>query len=324
MPIKDVAYQIRVKKEIDRRLFAETLRLISKFFDLEKYAYAGMAGPFSEDFKLMHDRFNFQRMFSYEIDEDEYKRQLFNAPIDCIVYNNDSIAKFIDDYPSLIGKSGAVVNLKEVVLWLDYTGMIGEKVVDEYLEAVSKVENGSVIRITVQAHISNVAEKHDNENMEELRNRRKEILRDSLGRYFYEDEMLPNRMTNTGYPKAIYETLRIATFSKLIGTDSIFLPLTAYVYQDGVKMLTFTGIKLKKGNKTKFLNETGFKNWKYGLFKNTEPIIIDVGTLSLKEKYELDSKPLSRTTRKLDYFPEKTKKSYKFLSKFYPTYAKII
>jgi len=60
---KNLPYHLRVKKDIERRLFVEQLRLISKVYDLEQYSYVSMAGPFSEDFKLMSDRFNFKHFF---------------------------------------------------------------------------------------------------------------------------------------------------------------------------------------------------------------------------------------------------------------------
>ncbi len=323
MSISDVPYNLRVKKEIDRKLFSETLRLINKYYDLEKYTYVGMAGPFSEDFKVMYDRFNFSKMFSYEMNPDEYKRQLFNAPLDHIVYKNLLMSDFINDYPTLLSRTGSAITLKKTVVWLDYTD-IDESKLEEFSEAISKFTVGSVIRITLQTHITNYGTKENEESQESLQNRRIDRVQAKLGRFFYTAHMRRENMTKPGFPKAVFQTLKTVAASAMTGGNYDFIPLTAYTYQDSVKMLTFTGIILPKGEKTKFLKETGFKNWQYGLFKNSIPIEIDVNSLSMKEKLELDSRSLSRVSRKLDYFPASAKKSYKFLSKFYPTYAKIV
>lgn len=323
MSISDVPYNLRVKKEIDRKLFSETLRLINKYYDLEKYTYVGMAGPFSEDFKVMYDRFNFNRMFSYEMNPEEYKRQLFNAPLDHIIYKNSLMYDFINDYPTLLGRTGSAVTLGKTVVWLDYTDM-DESKLEEFSEAIGKFTVGSVIRITLQTHITNYGSKENGETQESLWNRRLVRAEEKLGRFFYTTHMRPENMTKAGFPKAVFQTLKTVAVSAMAGGTYDFIPLTTYTYQDSVKMLTFTGIILPRGEKTKFLKDTGFQNWKYGLFKNLMPIEIDVNSLSMKEKLELDSKPLSRVSRKLDYFPASAKKSYKFLSKFYPTYAKIV
>jgi len=314
----NLPYHLRVKKDIERRLFIEQLRLVAKVYDLEAYAYVGMAGAFSEDFKLMKDRFNFKDFFSYEIDEKAYKRQKFNLPFSETCYENKSIGQFILDYPEL-EIDDKVVTIGKSVLWLDYIGF-EEKLLQEFSDAIAKLEIGSVIKITLNAHAAKLVDGGGIEKQKE----RVEKVKNLLGKnYFFDDIFEHQEMTNNKFPLAIYKLLKRISVSALRGTNNLFLPLSSYIYQDGMKMITFTGIKIEESEKENFLSKTGLDTWEYGLNHTDKPINIEVPFLSLKEKYTLDACFPGSPGSELRYFEEEEIKSYERFHRFYPTFVKM-
>jgi len=315
----NLPYHLRVKKDIERRLFVEQLRLITKIYDLENYAYIGMAGPFSEDFKLMNDRFNFKSFFSYEINEEVFKRQRFNLPFSKTKYLHQGIDEFIKNYPDIeIDDTNEVIG--KSILWLDYIGL-DAKLLQDFEDAISKLEDESVIKVTLRAHASSLAAGGGIQKQEE----RVEKLRSLLGtNYFMSDIFDTSYMTGKKYPISIYKLLKRISNKALRGTESIFLPISSYKYQDGMMMLTFTGIKIKESEKKNFLEKTGLDEWKYGLHSLDEPLQIEVPFLSLKEKYSLDACFPNAPDDTLKYFKEEELESYEKFHRFYPTFAKII
>lgn len=314
---KNLPYHLRVKKDIERRLFIEQLRLISKVYDLEEYAYVSMAGPFSEDFKLMSDRFNFKHFFSYEMDEEVYKRQRFNTPFNPIHYLHKNISDFSDNYPK-IEKN----DLNNVVIWLDYTDFKFE-FFENFGQLISNLSKGSVIKITLLTHISQIYS--SDEIMETVREKRVKKLKKILGdNYFYSDIFTTENMTEKRFPKIISEVLNRIAFTILEGGNTKLLPTASYIYKDGMTMLTFTGVLIDKGDEKNFLEKTGLINWAYGLYTSSDPLLIDVPFLSLKEKYSLDASLPSSPSGDLEYLQKKEFAAYEKFSKFYPTYAKIV
>lgn len=316
----NLPYHLRVKKDIERRLFVEQLRLITKIYDLEKYTYVGMAGSFSEDFKLMNDRFNFNNFISYEINENAYARQKFNLPFTKTNYLNKSMDSFIEEYPSIFLEDN-FLEVGKTVLWLDYIGF-ESKLLQEFEDAIAKVEDQSIIKITLRAHVASLGVSASTQA--ETQKLRVEKVRTLLGNnYFFVDVFEDNKMTTNKFPLTIYELLKKVSIKALRGTNKVFLPISSYTYQDGMKMITFTGIKIKEDEIDSFLDKTGLSTWEYGLFDSGMPLDIEVPFLSLKEKYTFDACFPAEPDTELKYFNDKEINSYKKFHRFYPTFAKI-
>ena len=49
-----IPYHLRPGKAVDRKLFIESLQLMSRRLQVENYTYIGFGGPFLEDFKQIH------------------------------------------------------------------------------------------------------------------------------------------------------------------------------------------------------------------------------------------------------------------------------
>lgn len=101
-----VNYLLRPRKQIERKIIIELLRLIQ---DIDKYNYIGLGSIFYYDFILFHKLLNINKMISLD-DKTANKRFKFNLPYDFIKFINKRTTDFFSIY-----------KLKsKTIIWLDY------------------------------------------------------------------------------------------------------------------------------------------------------------------------------------------------------------
>ena len=106
-----VSYHLRPNKAVERNLFVNVLRVISRYKNISSYHYYGMGGPFMEEFKLLHAENRISRMTCIEESEEVAKRQKFNSPISGIDFFLGPISAFIPTF----------FPVDPTIIWLDYT-----------------------------------------------------------------------------------------------------------------------------------------------------------------------------------------------------------
>jgi hypothetical protein len=251
-----VPYHLRQNKSVERAVFIDLLGRLGRStkVPIQDFTYIGFAGPFSEDFKLVHAQLGIQKLISIEAEEVTLRRQKWNAPIKCIQYRQCTAREFIDEF------DGAM----PVIIWLDYA--IPKAVGDQIAEAeflLSKMAQYDVLKITVNANPWALGPKEDAAARVEAANRR-------LGAF------LPTPPTTSaddvgraGYPKLLLKAIETAMKRGLEGKkDSVFQLLGTFVYADSEhQMLTVTGIVLPEGTERSFLRETGLSTWKLATTK---------------------------------------------------------
>ena len=77
-------YHLRPNKYVDRQIFAEVLKSLSRNIEIQNYMYIGMGSYMFDDFKLLHNTLGIEKMCSLEADSITYKRAVFNKPLKCI------------------------------------------------------------------------------------------------------------------------------------------------------------------------------------------------------------------------------------------------
>ncbi|WP_149716182.1 O-methyltransferase [Campylobacter concisus] len=322
-------YHLRIRKEIERYLFIEQIRLILLYLKEKpsEYSYVSMAGPFSWDFKKMYEYFDFKYFISYETEEETFKRQKFNAPFSKIVYKNEGIENFINSYPDFEKKRGGYrERLGKVVAWLDYTDF-KEHCIKTFKEAVEKVDVGSIVKITVNANPADIAKG----GRDDVNDKRLEVLQKRLGGSFNEFIYKKEVFTHKEYPKAVLRhLLTIAEEASPRGSDKKFLPTSSYIYQDNALMLTLTGTIIKKDDEKAFLKSPEFSKWDFRIKKVEGEYAyeeINVPFLSQKEVLKLNPKlPRNNKSGKiaLDGISEDEMEKYVRFHKFYPIYLKTL
>jgi hypothetical protein len=134
-------WQFRPAKQIQRLMAVDVMRKLAHFAPLDEYRYVGMGGYEFVDFDLVHRALGVHRMTSIESKVKE-ERLEFNRP-----------------FPEIdleIGTSNDVLPTLELdeplIVWMDYCSRLDHNVLQDVLLLGEKLQAGSMLLITVNAH----------------------------------------------------------------------------------------------------------------------------------------------------------------------------
>jgi hypothetical protein len=275
-----VAYHLRPNKAVDRHLFVDLLTRIHGFTSLARHNYVGLGGPFLEDFRLIHSHFGISKLISVEAEVAVWKRQKFNRPLSSIKCLQTTSGDFIATYDTT----------NNAIIWLDYASEDHRR---EQLEEVqlllTKLQPSDVLKITVNANPETLG--YGNLEVDERLRRRVERLKEVIGDFLPPD-ILTDSLDNKGFARLLYGAILRAARAAFSGVPDLgFLPLTAFRYSDSShQMLTVTGIVIKPSEHRRFLQRTGIKRWKLAIGDSTDPILINVPLLSVRERLFVDAR----------------------------------
>src|SRR5690242_16553128 len=109
-----VHYELRLAKQVERRMIIDALRMISLAgFPIDDYQYTGLGSIFFVDFILFHKFLGITDMVNAEHSSSQ-RRVVFNQPYDFI---RTEFAQIGDVIPSLSAD-------KKHLLWLDYDDIL--------------------------------------------------------------------------------------------------------------------------------------------------------------------------------------------------------
>jgi hypothetical protein len=279
-----VAYNIRQNKAIDRSLFVDMLVRLGAKIPIHEYEYISMGGAFMEDFKLMHSQFGMERMISIESDERVLRRQKFNRPLSCVRLVKDTAGQFIDRYSFN----------RPTIMWLDYASPknIGTQL-SEVEGLVGKLDKYDLIKVTLNASLDSLRAKAKSAMPSDL----EPMLRARVGNSFLPEMIDPSLLEDEyEYPKLMLKGFERAVKRACEGkNDTLFQPLSAYVYADGAhRMLTASGILLPGNEIENFLLKTAVAEWPLAMLKwgdpYSEPKEIAIPDLSIRERLYFDAK----------------------------------
>ncbi len=279
---ESIAYHLRTNKNIERKLFIDLLQRIGRYVNISDYTYIGFAGPFAEDFKEIHSHLRINKMVSIEMDENVLRRQKFNYP-----------AKFIEHF---LGDSTDYISQideleKNVIFWLDFTKVdtLKQQITD-FRQLISKLSVNDIVKITLNAHTASIASNPAKGlSLAEHRVNTFKKRADVYCNWPVDIEDINEK----NYPKTLLRILKnsVTGISQAIGSK-YFHPLSAFSYQDGMQMLTLTGIILDGKNnieKNVFFSKSRLKHWPYKNLDWSDPLNISVPALSAKERMAIDA-----------------------------------
>ncbi|WP_156909281.1 O-methyltransferase [Ottowia thiooxydans] len=270
-------YHLRLNKSIERNLFIDLLKIVSRHTNISDYWYVGFAGPFSEDFKLIHSALRITKMKSLEIDENVFRRQKFNYSPSFIEYYNKSFKSFLEDefYQSHKGEANAIT-------WLDYADAKQTlPQLQEFRELVANSSPNDVIKITLNA------------NPATLKGPDKVASFKSRMSRFSPVNLVEENLLAANFPNTLMKCIKLSLDGIASGRKIHFHPVASFIYQDtNNKMLTVTGIVLNNNDAetiSAFEKNTRLAHWKFHNTSWENPRAIRVPSLSIKERIELDS-----------------------------------
>lgn len=292
-------YHLRPNKYVDRQIFAEVLKSLSRNVEIQDYTYIGMGSFMFDDFKLLHNTLGIGKMISLEVDPLMYQRAYFNKPLKCIKLIQQSTTDYIANMDP--GNNNHVV-------WLDYTdpSEIGTQF-DDFCRLICTLNEYDIIRITLNANPTSLGKPPSEEDLWAYR---LDTLRQRLGD-FVPTSVVPNELVKKRYPLVLLSCLKKAYLKTIVGKERRFLPLYSTVYDDNTQMLTLTGIVVmceENGEAIRHNRELR----KYCNFEWDNPLNIFMPELTPKEIVHINNELPIKTEGKL------ISKKYEFVFKNNP------
>ena len=280
-----IPYHLRPNKFVERSLFVDILSHIDRYLSVSEYLYVSFAGPYLEDFKVIHAAFGNRKMLSLEQTDWVYQRQRFNIPYGCIDCCNKNSQRFITDYTDIVRSYGN----PSVLIWLDYMAADQTREqLTEYEGLLSKLKAHDVLKVTLNANPASLGSVAGWE-ADELRSWRLEVLNERIGDYL-PNNTTPEEMKHSSYPSLLLQAVRKAASNAMEGARHlVFHPIASYVYEDSHQMLTVAGIVLTTREVQHFLQHTGLESYEFATNNWQDIIVINVPHLSAREKLYLDT-----------------------------------
>lgn len=278
-----IPYRLRQNKSVERLAFVELLSRVNRHpnCQVRDYTYVGLGGTTLEDFRVLHSVFAIEQMISLENNPEVHRRQQFNKPHSCVDCKLQDVGEFVDTF----------VRESPTIAWLDYAEAAAlPDQVAEFGVLLEGLEPYDIAKITLNAHAATWGRQALDEDAGDLHKRRYELLEQRLGQAFPSTMAEYEQMTENRFPEFVLHVVAKAANSAMEQKgDQAFLPLTAFSYADGQRMVTATGIVLDVGTETDFLDVTGLDDWPLRTADFTSPTTIHIPDLTMRERLFVDS-----------------------------------
>ena len=299
MSASSIPYHLRPHKSVDRRLFVELLARFERWRPIENYAYVSMGAYALEDHKMVHRRFGITKLIAFDREKNIVARQKFNRPVKscrCLPLESGEVIGSIEE---ILEASGSE-DLAGVVVWLDYTDPSGLGTqIREFQDLLGRLEDGDVIRVTVNAHAPTLGDAKGSDGKyllaDELLEVRFKKLQERIGDFLpanaspidVEKEKLP-RLLARSFGRAAMEVMppeRKITFS----------PLSILSYADGQRMLSMTGALVKREDEDQMRSRIDLQSWPFQSSGWNSMASLNVPDLTVRERMflerEIDAPP---------------------------------
>jgi hypothetical protein len=319
---KEIPYQLRPNKYIDRQIFLDLLLRIVPLKQAGRYVYVSMGGKHLVDHEAVYRRVGIKSLYSFDGDKVIVERQQCNKPVAnavCSEMMSGSLAGEIDEIL-------AEFEAESLVIWLDYTRPTERlSQLQELTACLGKAQSGDVIRITMNADERTLRGDWQKEFATPALYRAHR-LRLQIGEFLNADVQ---EVAEGALPAVLAGAVELACSIAGEGKRLKFHPVLITSYADGQRMVTVTMLVLPNGEPLPL----GLQDWDF-VAKNWNDVVdITAPDLSLREKAIIDrhlSKSPAAIVKAIKFLPaddledaRKAVSSYKRLHRFYPTFLPI-
>jgi hypothetical protein len=260
-------WQFRPAKQIQRLVAVDVMRKLAHFEPLHEYRYVGMGGYEFVDFDLAHRALGVHRMVSIE-DKIKEERLEFNRPSPEIELkigtSNEVLPTLALDGP--------------LIVWMDYCGRLNHNVLQDVLLLGEKLQAGSMLMVTVNAHAGDP----DAERLEELVTR---VGTDRVPLDVAGDKDLDGWATAAVQRRILLTELKAGLANRSDGAR--FAQVLNVQYRDTQPMQTLGGVFVDPGHEAKF-TAADFNSLDH-VQTGDEPLRIKVPILTAREVLALES-----------------------------------
>jgi hypothetical protein len=268
---REVNFNLRAAKSIERKMIAETLLRLDRLVPLNSYRYVGFGSIFFADFLIFHRTLGITSMLSIEADATHEERFRFNLPLGCVDLDFRHSNRAL---PTLDWSEHAIV-------WLDYDSQLDIPVLADIEAVTSQARSWSVLIATVNAHPPEIGSrlKQLTSNVSSERVPVDVTTDADLGGWRL--AKVSRRIIN-----AAIETALADRNGPLGDSDKIrFRQLFNFHYADGPKMLTVGGI-FYRATEAASLDRCSFGELTQ-VVEGDEPINVTVPVLTTREVLHL-------------------------------------
>lgn len=217
-----VPYDLRMAKQVERRMMADAFQLLRHGFPISEYCYFGFGSNYFVDFILFHKFLGLRDMVSVEHSEANESRVTFNQPFDFVDIKIGSVSKFLPDLDPD----------KQYIVWLDYDCRVSSSVLADIITCCGRLGGGSIFVVTVDVALK------DSEAAVELH----DAMRRELSPYF-EPSWKPREFTPTKFSRTNVSILEKAITAGLSARRAVsYHNLFNFRYADGHEMITVGGM----------------------------------------------------------------------------------
>lgn len=306
MSKKHINYNLRAKKNIERKMFCDIFNKMKLSFCIENYIYVGMGSYFFTDFTLFHREFNIKKMISIEFDKSNADRYKFNRPFNNIEIEFKDSTKFL--------KELGVEKGSNHIFWLDYTDGFKNYMLQDMDILFRKILPGSFVAVSLNCDFEQICnvifqelcdegqiEIDDTDDTEQLSKVLNYFRSEKCENYFPEDIDVFNFGSN--YKRILREVFRIRIEESILkrnkraGKEKIEIEQVVFItYDDGTPMLTIGWVVVNEEIKSD-LEKMSFQDL-FFYSKDDKPYTIKWPILTDKEIVYLNSKfPLETPAR---------------------------
>lgn len=279
--MKHPAYHLRTNKAVDRYTLFEQISAI--VFDEKRATFYSLSGPFLEDMKLAHSAFPRMRLVALESSEQTHKRQKFHKFTSKLTLVNQTL----DNYLIHNYQPGF-----QDFFWLDFTNLaLG--CFQNFQTILTQAAHGSLIRITLRAHpdttLKNLGDHVTDKQKDEIKKRIEDDFLKTYGTLLSHEGARSPICSTVEYARMIQLMVRRAASQALNhGEDREFFHVASARYEDGVQMLSVTGVVVDRSQVTQMKKTLKLKHIDIEIGEWSEPISIEVPGLSVLERFTLD------------------------------------
>lgn len=325
---KEINYNLRIAKAIERKMFLELFGRLSVFKKIHDYQYIGFGSTYFNDFILYHKMLGINDMISIESAVDDEARFNFNKP-----YKN---IKMLYGYSHDVLPS--IEFNKEAIIWLDYDNHLVKDCLIDLESIATKAKSGTLLLVTTKVNPDTYCQVEDDNDKgiaEKTFELRKSEFIKRLGEEYLPDDLRPSSLNRAGLYKVYRNLIAHKIFSTLDSRNRaqseekkvMYEQVINFIYNDGTLMNTVGYIFYEKSDLEK-KTECQFESLPF--YCNSDNAKrIKVPLLTLKELKYLDT--LLPTVDVNDIcnnhnprLPHADIKSYSEVYRYFPTFAEAI
>lgn len=143
-------YSTRPNKHVDRELFVDLVGRSLSNTQVDRCAYISMGGPQMVDHIAMYRRNGISKLYSFDIEENVVRRQVFNAPTSNTICKTHSAAEL----SAKLDEISQELDIDHLIVWLDYTGHKQRGVqLAEFQTLLQSLSSGDIAKIALDASL---------------------------------------------------------------------------------------------------------------------------------------------------------------------------